>query len=331
MAKILSYTGSALQKKQHFYSEKYQTNRKIDAYIPALELIDAVNLAIQLNRPLLLMGAPGCGKTRLAEAVAYELHGDKMDDYFFKWYVKSGTKAKDGIYQYDALRRLYDVNMKLEADKAKISDIKNYITKGELAKAFITPQRKPNVPNILLIDEIDKADIDFPNDLLLELEEKKFVIPELGAEQFHLAKSNVLIFITSNQEKELPPAFLRRCLFHYIEFPSPDKLTQIVSNHFEKSAESEQLIKKAIELFHDLRDQLDASTKKPATSELIDWFKLINFYRKLKAEKPAEKDRTAEEHRLIQQVDLLEKGKIPFKQVLLKTLDAKHQHAQHES
>jgi len=174
---------------------------------------------MQLKRPLLIMGEPGCGKTRLAEAVAYELHGEDMEKHYFRWDIKSTTKAKDGIYQYDALGRLYDVNV--EDKKAK--DIEtNYITYGALAKAFSESQNANGAPNVLLIDEIDKADIDFPNDLLLELENKEYVVRELNDKKVQ-AKSEALIFVTSNQEKELPPAFLRRCLYHFIEFPDKEK------------------------------------------------------------------------------------------------------------
>lgn len=316
MAKILThYTGSALQKTEKFTNSKGE-EVTLEVYLPSDELKDAVNLAMQLKRPLLIMGEPGCGKTRLAEAVAYELHKEKMDEHFFRWNIKSTTKAKEGIYQYDALKRLYDANLKTRTD---ITKIKNYISYGKLADAFTKPQNG-ELPNILLIDEIDKADIDFPNDLLIELDEKVFEIPELGEKGQIKATSAVLIFITSNREKELPPAFLRRCLFHYIDFPTPEKLQTIVQKH--SNSLDEATIKKALEVFEKIRGNLGETDKKPDTSELIDWFKMLDYYKKLMIEKPNITDRTENEQRLIAQLDLLDKDKIPFAAVLLKSKEA---------
>lgn len=321
MAKILNtYTGEGLKERTEIKDDQGHPLRTLDVYIPDDDLVDAVNLAIQLDRPLLLMGEPGCGKTRLAEAVAYELHGDQMNEHFFRWDIKSTTKAKEGIYQYDALKRLYHANLKTE-DAKYVEDISNYITKGKLAEALTEGDEKYKVPNILLIDEIDKADIDFPNDLLLELENKSFKIPELKEDGEFKATREVVIFITSNQEKELPPAFLRRCLFHYIEFPDQEKLQQIVKSHF--ASEDEEIVNQALTIFSEIRDSLGEADKKPSTSELIDWFKMIDFYSRLKAEKPDAKDRNPTENRLITQLDQLTEGKIPFAQALLKTLPSK--------
>lgn len=327
MAKTLTYTGEALLQKQSFQNKKDEEVR-LDNYLPSEDLIDAVNLAIQLGRPLLLMGEPGCGKTRLAEAVAYELHTNKMQEHLFRWDIKSTTKAKDGIYQYDALKRLYDVN--IQSKKSDVENIKNdteaseeernieklihYIEYGSLVNAFSEPQNGDK-PNILLIDEIDKADIDFPNDLLLELDTKTFVIPELSNEP-RKADSEVLIIITSNQEKELPPAFLRRCIFFFIEFPE-EHLAKIVANHIHHV--DTETTEKALELFANIRENLSESDKKPSTSELIDWFKMLEYYTEIKKEK---RQKSAAEKRLIAQLDLIDKGKIPFRQLLLKTQSA---------
>ncbi len=302
------YTGEAL------IERKKIGNTYIDAYLPSDDLIDAVNLAMQLGRPLLIMGEPGCGKTRLAEAVAYELHGDKMNNHYFRWDIKSTTKAKDGIYQYDALGRLYDVNI---GDK-KAKDIEtHYINYGELAKAFSELQNINGAPNILLIDEIDKADIDFPNDLLLELENKEYVVRELNDKKVH-AKSEVLIFVTSNQEKELPPAFLRRCLYHFIEFPNKEKLKLIVSKHIKNMGDQD--VQTALKTFEEIRSELDETDKKPSTSELIDWFQMLDFYTK----KKDVENLTDTEKRLIAQLDNVHNPKNPpFPQILFKTLAAK--------
>lgn len=185
-----AYNGDALTKKTSFSIEGKK--HELDVYLPSDELKKAVNLAIQLNRPLLLMGEPGCGKTRLAEAVAYELHQAKMYTHYFRWNIKSTSQAKEGIYTYDALVRLYDVNLGLEQDREKINDVERYIKDGPLKRAYTEP-RNEELPNVLLIDEIDKANIDFPNDLLLELDEKTFEIEELKNQTPPATHDNTLV------------------------------------------------------------------------------------------------------------------------------------------
>jgi MoxR-like ATPase len=237
-------------------------------YLPSPELINAVNLAIFLEkRPLLLKGEPGCGKTRLAHAVVHELGLP-----YEPWYIKSTSRARDGLYTYDAVRRLHDaqlVRMGKES-KSKVDNLDNYIQLGPLGRAFENPQR-----TVVLIDEIDKADIDFPNDLLRELDEQKFTIEETGKE----VKANFppIVFVTSNDEKDLPDAFLRRCLFYYIEFPY-SQLTEIVKAHFPESPCD--VVEAAVKRFTELRQKMEKgkSGKKVSTSELLDWFAVLRQF-----------------------------------------------------
>lgn len=225
-------------------------------YIVSAELALAVNAAITLEKPLLLKGEPGTGKTRLAEELAQSLGTDLI-----QWHIKSTTKAQHGLYEYDAVSRLRD--SQLGSDK--VHDIANYIKPGKLWQAF-SAERRP----VLLIDEIDKADIEFPNDLLHELDRMSFYVHETG--QQVSAVQRPIVLITSNNEKELPDAFLRRCFFHYIRFPDADMLRKIVAVHFPQIRQ--QLLSTALEVFFELRE-LPGLKKKPSTSELLDWLKLL--------------------------------------------------------
>ncbi|MBL6862170.1 MAG: MoxR family ATPase [Pelagibacterales bacterium] len=226
------------------------------SYIATEDLKVAVNAAITLERPIIVKGEPGTGKTMLAHEVANAL-GSKI----ITWHIKSTTKAQQGLYEYDAVSRLRDSQL---GDK-KINDISNYINKGKLWEAFESSGRP-----ILLIDEIDKADIEFPNDLLLELDKMEFFVYETG--ETIKAKDRPIVIITSNNEKELPDAFLRRCFFHYIKFPDVETMKQIVQVHFPDL--KKDLIREAFKIFYDIRD-VPGIKKKPSTSELIDWLKLL--------------------------------------------------------
>lgn len=226
------------------------------SYVATEDLKLAVNAAITLERPLLVKGEPGTGKTMLAEELA-----DAFGARLITWHIKSTTKAHQGLYEYDAVSRLRDSQLNSE----RVHDISNYIIKGKLWEAFEADERV-----ILLIDEIDKADIEFPNDLLQELDRMEFYVYE--TDQTVRAKHRPIIIITSNNEKELPDAFLRRCFFHYIAFPDADTLRQIVDVHYPDI--SQQLVSQALEIFFDIR-KAPGLKKKPSTSELVDWLKLL--------------------------------------------------------
>ena len=234
-------------------STKFEGTEK---YIATEDLRVAVNAALTLERPLLIKGEPGTGKTVLAEEVSAAL-GMKL----ITWHIKSTTKAQQGLYEYDAITRLRDSQLGDE----RVKDVKNYINKGKLWEAFEQDERV-----VLLIDEIDKADIEFPNDMLQELDRMEFFVYETG--ETIKATKRPLVIITSNNEKELPDAFLRRCFFHYIAFPDADTMQQIVNVHYPDI--KERLVKNALGSFYEVRD-VPGLKKKPSTSELLDWLKLL--------------------------------------------------------
>jgi MoxR-like ATPase len=229
-------------------------------YIATQDLKLAVNAALTLERPLLIKGEPGTGKTMLAEEVAAALGRPLL-----QWHVKSTTKAQQGLYEYDAVSRLRDSQLASAEDSEKVKDIRNYIVRGVLWQAFASEE-----PVVLLIDEIDKADIEFPNDLLRELDRMEFYVYE--TRETIRAKHRPLVVITSNNEKELPDAFLRRCFFHYIRFPDKETMQQIVDVHHPNI--KKELLAAALQSFFQMRD-VPGLKKKPSTSELIDWLKLL--------------------------------------------------------
>jgi MoxR-like ATPase len=246
-------------------------------YLASPDLVEVVNMAIHLGRPLLLKGPPGCGKTTVARAIAHELG---LEERYHEWYVKSTSRAIDGLYTVDVVRRLQDVQLR----DARAQRITPYIKLGELGRALQTPGE-----SVVLIDEIDKADIDFPNDLLRELDRREFEITELddaqlaederaaGWRRTYGEGAAPIIVITSNDEKELPDAFLRRCLFHWIDFPDPQRLFDIVRINTRGLDIREALIRNAIARLDDLR-AIEGARKKPATSELIDWVRILHAW-----------------------------------------------------
>jgi MoxR-like ATPase len=231
-----------------------------DQYVATADLMLAVNAAATLQRPLLIKGEPGTGKTMLAEEVASALGMPLM-----QWHIKSTTKAQQGLYEYDAVSRLRDSQLAGIEGSERVKNIENYIVKGVLWQAF-----EADEPVVLLIDEIDKADIEFPNDLLREIDRMEFYVYE--TRQLVKARHRPLVFITSNNEKELPDAFLRRCFFHYIKFPDAATMQKIVNVHFPTL--KKDLLSAALKNFYDVRN-LPGLKKKPSTSELIDWLKLL--------------------------------------------------------
>ena len=230
--------------------------KNTENYVTTSDLELAVNAAINLQKPLLVKGEPGTGKTELAKQVSLKL-GLKL----LEWIIKSTTKAHQGLYEYDAVSRLRDSQL---GDK-KVNEVKNYINKGTIWTAFESDERV-----VLLIDEIDKADIEFPNDLLHELDKMKFQVHETN--EIISAKKRPIVIITSNNEKELPDAFLRRCFFHYIQFPDQETLNKIVNVHFPDIKKN--LLQSALEIFFNIRD-VPGLKKKPSTSEILDWIKLL--------------------------------------------------------
>tara|TARA_B110000259_G_C13954515_1_gene378163 strand:+ start:226 stop:1068 length:843 start_codon:yes stop_codon:yes gene_type:complete len=227
-----------------------------DKYVATDELQLAVNASIALEKPLLIKGEPGTGKTMLAEQIS-----EALGMPLIQWHVKSTTKAQQGLYEYDAVSRLRDSQLGDE----KVKDISNYIVKGKMWEAFEAEQQ-----SVLLIDEIDKADIEFPNDLLLELDKMEFFVYE--TQKLVKATTRPIVIITSNNEKELPDAFLRRCFFHYIEFPNSQTMEKIIDVHYPEI--KKDLVRQAMDVFFDVR-KIPGLKKKPSTSELIDWLKLL--------------------------------------------------------
>ena len=227
-----------------------------DSYVATEDLMIAVNASITLQRPLLIKGEPGTGKTVLAHEVAKAL-----DRPLIEWHIKSTTKAAQGLYEYDAVSRLRDSQLGEE----KVHDIANYIVKGKLWDAFTR-----DVSPVLLIDEVDKADIEFPTDLLLELDKMEFFVYE--TQETVVAKNRPIMMITSNNEKELPDAFLRRCFFHYIRFPERDTMQEIIDVHYPEIQKT--LVREALNIFYEVRE-VPGLKKKPSTSELLDWLKLL--------------------------------------------------------
>ena len=228
-------------------------------YVATPDLMLAVNAAITLQRPLLVKGEPGTGKTMLAETVA-----EALGLPLLQWHIKSTTKAQQGLYEYDAVSRLRDSQLGGEHG-SRVHDIANYIVRGVLWQAFTA-----ETPTVILIDEIDKADIEFPNDLLRELDRMEFYVYE--TRELVRARHRPIVFITSNNEKELPDAFLRRCFFHYIKFPDKETMQSIVDVHFPGLKQT--LLREALEVFFELRE-IPGLKKKPSTSELLDWLKLL--------------------------------------------------------
>ncbi len=246
-----------------------------DSYIATDDLMMAVNAALTLERPLLIKGEPGTGKTMLAIEIARALERP-----LFEWHIKSTTKAQHGLYEYDAVSRLRDSQL----GDSKVNDIRNYIVQGMLWKGFASA-----APAVLLIDEVDKADIEFPNDLLRELDRMEFYVYE--TQELISAKHRPLVVITSNNEKELPDAFLRRCFFHYIRFPDHETMERIVRVHYPDI--KKRLLQEALEAFFEIRE-VPGLKKKPSTSELLDWLKLL-----VAEDIPPEVLHSQDQHRII--------------------------------
>ncbi|MDZ4706097.1 MAG: MoxR family ATPase [Saprospiraceae bacterium] len=256
-------------------------------YFPGEEIVRAVNIALRLGRPLLVRGEPGCGKTRLAEAVAVELHGEHWKDSLFRWSIRSTTKASEGFYTFDHLARLRDSQIEarsyVQEQKGKKKEgVQKYINYGALGKAIIRSEEQPEGnPPVLLVDEIDKADIDLPNDLLELLEDYSFVVTETNDQHKSPETNRPFIIITSNNERELSDAFLRRCIFLWIDFPGEDLLNAIAEAIFtEQDDHWKKSLPGLIDKFQKIRDfaQKSPQTKHPSTSEMLDWLRAVGHY-----------------------------------------------------
>ncbi len=328
----LIFTGTMQRVKKEV--KRNNEKDKIDPYIPKPDLVQAVNLALLLQKPLLVMGEPGCGKSLLAKAIAYELYDENMYDHYEEWPVKSSSKAKEGLYEFDQIRRLRDATT--PGTKADINDIKRYINYGPLGKAFMHSTKHENRV-VLLIDEIDKADIDFPNDLLNELDRMEFEIREFENEEddnetlekksLVKAKFRPIVIITSNSEKELPDAFLRRCIFHYIDPLDEATLQEIVEGRYYSGQKtSDELLTKSLKTFVNLRTTIKAELlslgKNISTSEYLDWFQALKHYNDLN--KTETKD-SKELNELVNEVSKLDPDNlknIPFNYILLKNINS---------
>lgn len=266
------------------------SGRPIAPYIPSEEIREIVRLAQILKRPVLIKGEPGSGKTQLSRAVAYEWYGDDYKQHYFEWIIKSTSKAVEGIYSFDHIARLRDAQLAQHDESLKNKKPKDYRKFGPMGQAFLTSTEEN--PSILLIDEIDKADIDFPNDLLMELDERRFQVPQSETGEVIEANYPPVIFITSNDERELPEAFLRRCLFLYIKFPDDEQMTRIVAAHLPDLVEKKvkpgtgdektykEFVQLAIKQFRNLKEEREkdpTDNKRISTSELLDWLSAFNY------------------------------------------------------
>ncbi|MEM1321470.1 MAG: MoxR family ATPase [Bacteroidota bacterium] len=313
MAKVLinNYKGTALKEQVTL-----PDGRHLLPYLPDKQLMEAVNLSIMLGKPLLIKGEPGCGKTKLATAVAFELFKKQLTngelhlgDVLFEWHVKSSSNARDGLYRYDYVERLQHTQLRQFDPTAPLKSEFDYVKKGPLGQAF-EQTNQLNKSVVVLIDEIDKADANFPNDLLRELDELRYTIEEIQDPSLREQAANFqhkpIVFITSNDEKELPLAFLRRCLFYHISFPTESELIKIVSAHFKERNQKQPIIKKVVEDFVKIRNEMNAQKdereKKISTSELIDWCEILLRH---------------EEQDIL---DLL-KGELPYSTILFKNKD----------
>ncbi|MEM6805909.1 MAG: MoxR family ATPase [Bacteroidota bacterium] len=343
------YTGKELVEKKEVAlqsGEGKPYSKTLHPYLPDDSLIEAVNLAAQLRRPLLLMGDPGCGKSILAEALAYAWHENDFHKYYFEWNIKSHTKAQDGIYTYDPISRLRQTETEegksliaeekvLKDDKKKLTQYyieQGYLEEGPLKKAIDSSvslyeeKEGKNNPPVLLIDEIDKASIDFPNDLLLELDKFSYYIKETAYRSAVQGKEKYpFVVITSNNEKELPPAFLRRCIYHYIAFPKEEKLKMILAKRNAISLDDD-LLEATIEAFLLTRKKLSEglSNKSVSTAELIDWFEGLRNRHLSKLEEDIEDDRKVLGMLKagISQLSNDKKAKLPLHHAILKNWDA---------